>query len=449
MSDRKKVLELFYENKDVLSEKINSGIEKNRKGDIKIKISDKDGNALNGAKVTLKQKSHEFRFGANLFLLDELETEEKNELYKKYFKETFNMATLPFYWNTLEPEKGKPRYAKNSVKWYRRPSIDLCMEFCEENGIEPREHALAYESTFPDWLKDKDVHEIKKELERRYKEISERYKDKIRTIEVTNEMNWSFGKTAFYNQPDYVEWCFKTAEKYFPNNQLVINESTEETWLDNCRATDKYYSYAEATILKGARVDAVGMQFHMFYPKELEYEKTRRLYSPTSLYAHMDMYSALSKCLQITEVTIPAYSNDAEDENIQAELLTLLYSILFSHPSVEQIVYWNLVDGYAYVPDPTPEAISRSMGNMTVGENYYYGGLVRFDMTPKPAYYAIKKLIHETWHTELSALTNDGGCVETRGFYGDYELTVTYGEKSVSKLITVSSKGDNRYSIII
>jgi hypothetical protein len=45
-------------------------------------------------------------------MLDELETEEKNEKYKKYFAELFNMATLPFYWDTLEPEKGKPRYAR-------------------------------------------------------------------------------------------------------------------------------------------------------------------------------------------------------------------------------------------------------------------------------------------------------------------------------------------------
>ena len=45
-------------------------------------------------------------------MLDELETEEKNEKYKKCFAELFNMATLPFYWRDLEPEKGKQRYDK-------------------------------------------------------------------------------------------------------------------------------------------------------------------------------------------------------------------------------------------------------------------------------------------------------------------------------------------------
>ena len=58
------------------------------------------------------------------------------------------MATLPFYWNDLEPEKGKQRYEKDSPKIYRRPTIDLCIEYCEQNGIEPREHALAYDAFF-------------------------------------------------------------------------------------------------------------------------------------------------------------------------------------------------------------------------------------------------------------------------------------------------------------
>ena len=82
------------------------------------------------------------------FMLDELETEEKNKKYKKCFAELFNMATLPFYWRDLEPEKDKQRYDKDSPKIYRRPATDLCIEFCEEHGIEPREHARSLPFVF-------------------------------------------------------------------------------------------------------------------------------------------------------------------------------------------------------------------------------------------------------------------------------------------------------------
>ena len=444
-----KLLELFDAQKDFVNEKVAFGIETYRKGNGKIRVVDKSGKAIPNANIKITQKTHEFRFGANLFMLDELETEEKNEKYKKYFSDVFNMATLPFYWSTLEPERGNPRYSKDSPKIYRRPSPDLCIEFCEANGIEPREHALAYEAFFPEWLYDKDVDEIKRELERRYSEVSERYADKIPTIEVTNEMEWKRGKTRFYDEPDYVEWCFKLAEKYFPNNQLVINEHTRSCWEDCCRATDKYYAYIEANMLKGARIDAIGMQYHLFKKREDIYDKTRTLLDPKFLYAHMDLYSNFGKPLEVTEVTVPAYSPEYEDEELQAEIIEKLYSVWFSHPNVEQIVYWNLIDGYAHVWDPDPEKIRASQGNMSLGENYYYGGLLRFDLTPKPAYEKIKNLTQNVWHTEAELLTDSEGNADFRGFFGDYEVEIEIDGKIETRRISLSKKSDNSFTVEI
>ena len=306
---------------------------------------------------------------------------------------------------------------------------------------------LAYDAFFPKWLYGASVLEVKNALERRYREISERYKDKIPTIEVTNEMEWEKGKTTFYDEPDYVEWCFKLAEKYFPANQLVINEWTGLPWGDRCRATDKYYAYIKAAMLKGAKIDAIGMQYHMFYKAEDEFQDTRPYYNPENLYKHMDLYSNFGKPIQVTEVTIPAYSNNEEDEAIQAEIIEKLYSIWFSHPNVEQIIYWNLVDGYAHLWDPSPEKIKASQGDMTLGENYYYGGLLRFDMTPKPAYYAIKNLIENKWHTEVEAVSNVNGKAMFKGFYGKYDVEIEVDGKVVNKEINLSAKGKKEFAI--
>ncbi|MBQ8146306.1 MAG: endo-1,4-beta-xylanase [Clostridia bacterium] len=448
--DRYRVLEYFENNKDFFEGTVNENIEKYRKGDMRISIVDENGAKISGARVKVKQVGHEFKFGANLFLLDELETEEKNELYKEHFKRVFNMATLPFYWTSIEPEKGKTRYDKDSPKYYRRPAIDLCIEFCEENGIEPREHALAYEHQFPEWLANASVDEVKEALESRYKEIAQRYADKIPTIEVTNEMLWDYnaGATKFYNENDYVEWCFRLAEKYFPNNQLAINEYTEACWWANCRATDNYYAYIQANLLKGVRIDAIGMQYHMFCDKAAEMERAKHLYNPISLYEHMDLYSSLVNHLQVTEITIPAYSNDAENEEIQARLIEYLYTLWFSHPNMEQIIYWNLVDGYAYVENPTPERIRSTQGNMTVGENVYYGGLVRFDMTPKPAYKALDTLINKRWRTNLE-LCSQNGEVSFRGFGGDYEFEISIDGKATTGTFALKAQENNEYIITL
>ncbi len=437
MEDKRKVLELFEKNKKQLEEKVNSEIEKNRKGWAKIKLTDENGAPVKNAKIRLKQKSHEFKYGANLFMLDELETKEKNELYKKYFKECFNMATLPFYWSDLEPEEGKPRYDKNSPKVYRRPPIDLCMEFCEENGIEPREHALAYDRFFPQWLWDKEVYDVKKAFVKRCKEISERYADRIPTIEVTNEIFWDNGRTCLYDEPDFEEWCFKTARRYFPANTLGINEAAW-IWDSHSRCNDTYYLLAENLLMKGVSIDALGMQYHMFMRKEDYYEQTRNFYNPLHLYKTLDTYAKLGKEMQITEVTIPCYSESAEDEALQAEIIEYLYSIWFSYKNVSQIVYWNLVDGYAaFAPQ----------GDMTAGENYYYGGLIRFDFTPKPAYYKIKELFEKKWHTEAVCQTDNEGLFEFNGFYGKYDIEIEIDAKTVSKEINFHTKGKRSFEI--
>ena len=212
------------------------------------------------------------------------------------------------------------------------------MDYCLKNGIEPREHGLAYERMFPDRLKNAGVREIKYALERRFAETAERYADKIPTVEVTNEMMWINGTTAFYHEPDYITWCFKLAEKYFPGNELSINEQPA-VWKSPSKASADYYLMIENALLKGARIDAFGMQFHMFHKPEDELEATDRYYNPKCLYDILDTYyDGLRLPVQITEITVPAYSSESGDEELQAEIIKRLYSIWFSHPEVEKII---------------------------------------------------------------------------------------------------------------
>ncbi len=454
MFDRRKVLEHFQDSG--VQDMLQADIEKYRKGDAIVKLQDANGNRVSGARIKLSHKKHLCKFGANIFMLDELETPEKNKLYKEYFAETFNMATLPFYWDSTEPKKGHLRYAKNSSPMYRRPPIDLCMEFCEQHGIEPREHALAYDFRFPKWLKGLSDEEVKKELEKRYQEIASRYAKKIPTIEVTNEMNWpeDMNVTKFYENPEFLPWCYQMAEKYFPNNQIAINEAMNESWLQHGRVTDLYYSYIENLLLKGCRIDAIGMQFHAMTDRvliESEYERMMPvMYNPRKLLQRLDLYARFGKPLQITEITISAAGPEAENEQIQAELLKGLYTTWFAHPKVEQIIYWNLVDGYAYVPSDDPEVIGKSQGNMELGENRFYGGLLRFDMSPKPAYFALKELLQKTWHTEVDGYSDSQGKLYFCGFFGDYELEIQMPNGTVQfKTITFSPGSEKPITVTL
>jgi len=52
-------------------------------------------------------------------------------------------------------------------------------------------------------------------------------------------------------------------------------------------------------------------------------------------------------------------------------------------------------------------------------------GLLRKDMSPKPAYQVLKKLITKDWWTETTLKTDADGHASFRGFYGQYEVLIT------------------------
>ena len=149
-------------------------------------------------------------------------------------------------------------------------------------------------------------------------------------------------------------------------------------------------------------------------------------YNPQFICEAIDQYNDFALPMQITEVTIPAYSFDAEDEAIQAEIAEYLYGLWFSSKHMESIIYWNTIDGYAaFAPQ----------GDMTAGENYYHGGLLRPDFSKKPIYHTLYKLIHETWHTSETVRTDAQGAATVRAFYGDYRVTVTANGKTVTQTV--------------
>ncbi len=228
--NREQVLDYFRRDEAMVNDRLDYTIRHNRTGNGTIRLVDKDSKAISGAKIKLKQRDHDFKHGANIFMLDEMETPEKNAAYREYFPQIFNLATVPFYWSDLEPEQGKPRFAKDSPRIYRRPAPDLCVEYCQDVGITPKCHCLNYDVWTPLWVPD-EVPEVKKALDKRMRECAERYKDVIPSWEVTNEFycgkydrfNEGRKSTQLFCDRDVVEWSFETARKYLPTNELIIN----------------------------------------------------------------------------------------------------------------------------------------------------------------------------------------------------------------------------------
>lgn len=443
--NRKIWMKAAEDSRELLEGRVKSDIEKYRKGWCKLHFKDANGKPLRNARVQVNQVSHDFGFGANIFMLDEFDHAEENQNYREVFKKCFNLATIPFYWDGLEPEQGKPRYDKDSPKVWRRPSPELCVEYCEENGIKPKLHCLVYDKFIPEWLPRDNMREMERLYEERFRQISERFSGRMLEFEVINELlqepGWKY-ESVISSKRDIIEWSFALARKYFPDETLVINEGNPLAALSWGKYRNGYFMMIENALKSGAEIDKIGLQHHIFIgttaKTDEEYEKAIKqgnvMVDPAIMLKGLDIIAELGLPLEMTEVTIPTFGDTEEDEELQADLLELLYSVWFSHPSMRDIVYWNVPDGYAYVDN------SGSYWN----ENTCRGGLLHHDLTPKKSALRLQRLVNEVWHTKVALTTDENGYAEFRGFYGNYtvsgdnstaEFGIHNGETAVKEIL--------------
>ncbi len=447
MTRTESALKYFLLHEDYTKERVKSGIEQYRKAPVRVRVRSKEALPEN-LTLELHQLTHEFGFGANLFMLDEFESDEKNALYRSKFPEILNLATLPFYWDAQEPEPRKYRFDRDSSPMYRRPNAELCLDYCAEKGIEPKAHCLNYDHMRPKWLADVDTPTYKRELENRFEVLAERFADRIPSWEVTNEtFNLTFARdflednyySRFYRERDFNKWSFETADRYFRTNKLIINDHLDFGCMRSLHGEffgerSPYFAEIDRLTREGvSHLDSVGFQFHCFFPKAREAELAVTRYNPEHIFDVLDTYERLGKKLQITEMTLSAFSYDAEDEEVQGELTRRLYEIFFSHPAMEAIIYWNLVDGYA---------AGARVGDMARGENVYHGGLLRHDFTEKPAYKALKRLISTDWRTDVTLPLREGEA-RTRAFCGRCKAILHVGERTLERELSVSNERNN------
>jgi GH35 family endo-1,4-beta-xylanase len=413
--------------------KIKTNTELHRKGFGSINLLDSAGVPVPIASITLRQKSHEYKFGCNIFMLEQFPDDEHNQAYEKRFADIFNLAVAPFYWSDLEPEPGKERFEKNSAAIYRRPPPDIVCDFCKNNAIQIKGHPLAWYKFIPEWV-PRDKRKIRNLWERRFAHIAERYAAKIHDWDVYNE-------AQTYNPdilPEHsVELAFELAEKYFPGCKLNYND--DNMWFQFSRENTPPYLLVEKLLNKNLKVSGLGLQFHMFewllrdgtYQKFMDSER---------LYQILDQFSLLKLPINMSEVSIISRRDLGDGDRFQELVAEKLYRLWFSHPATDAIIWWNMVDG---------TGAGAPLGSET-GENSLRAGLVNYDMTPKPAYKALQKLIKEEWWTHHAKIDYiNGGDNSFHGFYGDYDVEITTDHGKFSNKLKLSKFSRNEFTITI
>ncbi|HEY8542758.1 MAG TPA: endo-1,4-beta-xylanase [Pseudothermotoga sp.] len=415
-------------------------IEKNRKVPVSITVIDSSGKALKNAYLECNQLSHEFLFGnAPEYLIFAYApsfyrrgsrfgirpiSENDLEIYKKYYIELFNCATVPaFYWADYEPAEGF------------LPLIDATkkiIQWLNDNNIVVKGHTLVWGNApgvgVPGWVRAKGANGEWKEVEellhkRIVREVNE-FKNEIHMWDVVNEpivQRWfdNLGK-------NYIAESYKLAKQIDPNAKLVLNEFG---LLTNNDTRQKFITLARKLIDEKVSVDIIGIEAHIFNANDIKNQLTNL----DKIYSALDEIAKLGKPIHITEFQIPlsavieAFNVDVNTaEQLQAEIAKVFYTVFFSHPAVEAIVYWNFYRAWQ------------------VGS-----GFLRDDFTLKPIYYVLKDLIHKEWKTSISAQTDTNGTVIFMGFPGLYRIDIKYAYQEMTLDINVSKNKSNDFVIVL
>jgi len=394
-------------------------IEQHRKGDLVVRVVDREGRPVSGAKVAVKQMRHAFLFGCNIYKWGKFDDPKLQEAYNDRFAEVFNYATVAFYWPRYEPERGQPnhKYAHDVVAWLR------------ERNITPKGHPLAWNYREPDWLPE-DSDEIYKLQLARIADCVKEFRGEIGVWDVVNEATHfereKFAKaaprlTATWNKVGRIEFakaCFEQARAANPEATLLINDY---------RMDEAYqHKVIERLVDENGKplYDVIGLQSHMHTGAWT----TQRAWEVCERYAR---YGAP---LHFTEMTILSgqrgwredddprdWPTTDEGEARQAREVEQLYTLLFSHPAVEAITWWDFCDYHAWKKAPA--------------------GFLRKDMSPKPSYQTLRRLIKNDWWTDTEGVTNADGALKVRGFLGDYRIRVTAADGAVKKVPAKLSAG--------
>lgn len=395
-------------------------IEKHRKGDVTIAVHRPDKKPVANAKVTLTQKRHEFLFGCNIFRWGNIPDPKSEEAYRERFAALLNYATLGFYWAWYERQKGKPIY----------DYTDKVVEWCLWQNITCKGHPLVWDnqSSSPDhWLPD-DLAEIERLSTGRVREIVSRFAGRIDIFDVVNEPT---DLTRFPTKMN--KWARSLGAVPFTALHLKVARSAnpKAILLVNDYRTDKAFLHILQQLKDDEGrflFDVVGIQSHMHggvWPPSLTWQVCER-------------FAQLGLPLHFTETTIVSGpgrweqwgETTPEGEEKQAEATVKFYTVLFSHPAVQAITWWDFSDDGAWQGAPA--------------------GWLRKDMSQKPVYEQLMALIKGEWWTKASGVTNAKGEWRTRATFGDYELTIrTPDRRTVIKSLSVQRGKDNHFTIAL
>jgi len=309
-----------------------------------------------------------FLFGCNAFGLSR-----RGPDYDRLFKALFNYGTTNLYLSHYAPTETTRDFTRTDAEteWLlsQGMAVKPCPPFYLASGI------------LPQWLKEKSWPDIQNACRQLVAECCRRYAGRASFCEITNEATMSNGLGLSTQQIiELTRIASEAAREGDPKVKRIINSA--HLWGDFAARPDKQgrprlspYAYLRECISAGIEFEIVGLQ--LYYPE----------YDLLEIDRMLDRYASLGKPIHVTEMacsSAPGLDPNAQrrkaaagwhgpwTEQMQADWVEAIYTLLYSKPYIQAISWWDLADGGSFWP---------------------YGGLIRADLSPKPSYIRLSKLL--------------------------------------------------------
>jgi len=406
----------------------NQKIEANRKADVTVIVLNKDGNAVEGAQVRVEMTRHAFPFGAAVGATRLMSKGDDSDRYRELISKRYNKVVLEndLKWDQWDQSKINPAGSK-----YYYPETMAALKWLRQKNIQVRGHYIGWGpverlETYKKYKNDSDA--FRNALFNHIKEKIPRVGDLVSEWDAVNHpIGWSeqlITLGSMYGQGIYVD-IFKLAGELNPHARLYVNEgSLLPTAKYNQTMRDNYAKLIRFLLDSGAPLGGIGFMGHFDHDK---------LTPPSKLIQIFDSFAAFGLPLQVTEFDVrfgkkgEPYDFSDDELQLQADYTRDFMTAVFSHPAVEGIVMWGFWEGAHYNPS---------------------AALYRKDWSIKPNGKVWEDLVFKQWWTDVHGKTDADGTFKTRGFLGEYEITVEHQGKTLTQSVRLQ-KGGSKITVTL
>lgn len=401
-----------------LADGTDAAIEKHRKRDALWRLVDRTGKPLKRRKVEVVQAESAFTWGFNSWgWMNQMANGQWDHMpnvhRRKLFQDLFNSIILLHYWAETTPDDAPVSEEYQGEVDY--DELDRMVTWCRGHNIRCKGHPLFWQvpKALPKWLMKYDLETRWKFAEVRIRQITSRFKGRITSYDVSNEMMWEpvLAHTHERHWP-HVEEIDTIADDHAkllgwareedPDALYLLNEYgllagdrdpmpvKDQKGRDVTRhqQLERFVGLAQAMIARDQAPDALGLQTT---PGEWSglgaFMKTIDAMGSTGLPVHVTEFRPNTKPLE------QAGLDEAGKQKLLADYMEMVCRACFASPHVEAFYFWDtefLLDG----------------------------------RNPTELYRRIHDLIRNKWMTRLETETDADGCLKFRGFPGKYSVRV-------------------------